>query len=60
MPLTLITQHLRLTSYLPALVALSVCLLAAAPVHAYKVEKICEETKSKDGNKKNIWVIGIP
>lgn len=59
MPLTLITQHLRLTSYLPALVALSVCLLAAAPVHAYKVEKICEETKSKDGNKKVCKVVRV-
>ena len=59
MPLTLITQHLRLATYLPALAALSVCLLAAAPVHAYKVEKTCEEVKSKDGNKKICKVVRI-
>ena len=59
MPLTLINQHLRLASYLPALAALSVCLLTAAPVHAYKVEKICEEVKSKDGNKKICKVVRV-
>ena len=59
MPLTLINQHLRLASYLPALAALSVCLLTVAPVHAYKVEKICEEVKSKDGNKKICKVVRV-
>jgi hypothetical protein len=59
MPLTLINQHLRLASYLPALAALSVCLLTAAPVHAYKVEKTCEEVKSKDGNKKICKVVRV-
>ena len=59
MPTTLINQHLRSASYLPILAALSVCLLAAAPVHAYKVEKICEESKSKDGNKKICKVVRV-
>ena len=59
MPLTLINQHLRLATYLPALAALSVCLLTGAPVHAYKVEKICEEVKSKDGNKKICKVVRV-
>ena len=59
MPLPLINQHLRLASYLPALAALSVCLLTAAPVHAYKVEKTCEEVKSKDGNKKICKVVRV-
>ena len=59
MSLTLIKQHLRFASYLPALAALSVGLLTAAPVHAYKVEKICEEVKSKDGNKKICKVVRV-
>ena len=59
MSLTLIKQHLRFASYLPALAALSIGLLTAAPVHAYKVEKICEESKSKDGNKQICKVVRV-
>ena len=39
--------------------ALVVSLFTLTPLHAYKVEKVCEEVKSKDGNKQICKVVRV-
>lgn len=59
MPFTLKLNHLRPAAPLSLLATLTLCLLAGAPAHAYKVEKICEEVKSKEGNKNICKVVRV-